>query len=265
MRRWWLLPLLAAAACTSAWERHESSLAKDEAEAQYSMAIAEERWLIDHASEEAPEGARSPAAEAERHLHLAQLAAKAGRLNLAVKELRRALTTDPHQAEAVRTALEQLPLPPAELELRKQEFAWNSAALAPKDEPHGDYGRTHCWSYRVREVRLRHQRTVRTAEGLQRQATYDARPWAFHAHSRQWQVEGPWITDVGTEVEAVDGPGQPRYRALTAAEHEFFADEPIPPCHRRGWQGPYDSNGTIFVATRLPETELPTNGGGPPE
>jgi hypothetical protein len=267
MRRWWFLLLLAAAACTSAWERHESSLARDEADGLYSQAITEERWLIDHASEEAPEGERSPAAEAERRVHLARLAGKAGRLNLAVEELRHALTTDPHQAEAVQAALEQLPLPPAELELRKQEFAWNSAALAPKDAPHGHgkHSSTYCWSYRVREVRLRHQRTVRTAEGRQRQATYDARPWAFHARSRQWQVEGPWITDVGTEVEAVDGPGQPRYRALTAAQHEFLADEPIPPCHRTGWQGPYDSDGTIFVAPRLPETELPTNQGGPPE
>jgi hypothetical protein len=265
MRRWWFLLLLAVAACTSAWERHESSLAKDEAEGLYSQAIAEERWLIDHTSEEAPEGERSPEADAKRHLHLAQLAAKAGRLDLAVRELRRALTTDPHQADAVEAALEQLPLPPAELELRKQEFAWNSAALAPEDKPRGKPRSTYCWSYRVREVRLRHQRTVRTADGLQRQATYDARPWAFHAQSRQWQVEGPWRTDVGTEVEAVDGPGQPRYRALTAAQHEFFVDERVPPCHRSGWQGPYDSDGTIFVAPRLPETEPPANEGSPPE
>jgi len=252
MRRCWLLLLVAAAACTSAWERHESRLAKHEANAQYPLAIADERWLIDNAFHEAPAGERSPAAEAERYLHLAELAAKAGRLNLATEALRHALTSDPHQAAAVRTALEQLPLPPAELERRKQEFAWNSAALAPGDAPGDDAGVAQCWSYRVREVRLRHQRTVRTADGPQRHATYDARPWAFDAHLRRWRVEGPWITDAGTEVEAVDGPKQPRYRAITAAEHEFFADEPIPPCHRSGWQGPYDTNGTIFVAAHLP-------------
>jgi len=255
MRWGWLLLLVAAAACTSTWERHESSVAKHEAKAQYRLAIAEQRWLIDNAFYEAPAAERSPAAEAERYVHLAQLAAKAGRLNLAISALRHALTSDPHQAGAVRAALDQMPLPPAELESRKQEFAWNSAALAPADAPDGDHDGAQCWSYRVREIRLRRQRTVRAAEGLQRQATYDARPWAFHADSHQWQVECPWITDAGTEVEAVDGPQQPRYRAITAAEHQFFSDESVPPCHRSGWQGPYDSTGTIFVAGRLPSTE----------
>jgi hypothetical protein len=257
MRRCFLLLLLAAAACTSAWERHESSLAKHEANAQYPLAIADERWLIDHADFEAPAEECSPAAEAERSLHLAKLAAKAGRLNLAIEALRNALTSDPQQAGAVRTALEQMPLPPAELERRKQEFAWNSKALAPAGVPGDDDSATQCWSYRVREVRLRHQRAVHTADGLQRQATYDARPWAFNAQLHRWQVEGPWIADAGSEVEAAAGPEQPRYRAITAAEHEFLAEEPIPPCHRSSWQGPYDSNGTLFVAARLPVTESP--------
>jgi hypothetical protein len=255
MRWGWILLFVVVAACTSPWERHESTLAKDEANAQYPSAIADERWLIDNADQEAPAAERSPAAEAERQLHLAHLAAKAGRLNLAIEALRQALASDPHQAGAVRTALEQLPLPPAEMERRKQEFAWNSQALAPADEPYDDHNGTQCWSYRVREIKLRHQRTVRTANGLQRQATYDARPWVFHADSHQWQAEGPWITDAGIAVEAANGPEQPRYRAITAAEHQFFSDEPIPPCHRSGWQGPYDSGGTIFVAARLPVTE----------
>jgi hypothetical protein len=259
MRWGWVVLLVAVAACTSTWERHESSLAKHEANAEYRQAIAQQRWLIDNAFYEAPPGERSPTAEAERYLHLADLAAKAGRLNLAVEALRRALTSDPHQAGAVRAALEQLPLPRAELERRKQEFAWNSAALAPADAPADDHADdrndTQCWSYRAREIRLRHQRTVRTDEGLQRQATYDARPWAFHADSHQWRAEGPWITDAGTEVERVDGPERPRYRAITAAEHQFFADEPVPPCHRSGWHGPYDADGKIFVTGRLPGTD----------
>jgi hypothetical protein len=257
MRWGWVLLLVAVTACTSTWERHESNLAEHEAGAQYSKAIADERWLIDNAFYEAPAAEQSPAAEAQRYLHLAQLAAKAGRLNLAVEALRQALMSDPHQASEVLAALDRLPLPPAELERKKQEFAWNSGALAPGDVAAGAHEEAQCWSYRVREIRLRHQRTVRVAEGLQRQATYDARPWAFHVDSHRWQAEGPWITDAGTEVEAVDGPEQPRYRAITAAEHEFFADEPIPPCHRSSWQGPYDAGGTIFVAGRLPGTESP--------
>ena len=247
--------MVAAAACSSTWERRESSLAEHEANREYAKAIADERWLINNADHEAPEAKRSHAAEAERYLHLAELAARAGRLDLAVSALRHALTSDPHQAGAVRAALDKLPLSPAELENRRQEFAWNSAALAPSGAPAGDHNGTRCWSYRVREIRLRHQRTVRAAEGLQRQATYDARPWAFHADSHQWQAEGPWINDAGTEVEAVDGPEQPRYRAITANQHQFFADEPIPPCHSGGWQGPYDAGGTIFVAGQLPSTE----------
>jgi hypothetical protein len=256
--RWaWILLLVVAAACTSSWERHESSVVKHEANAEYAQAIADERWLIDNAFHGAPAEERSPAVEAERYLHLAQLAAKAGRLNLAVEALRHALISDPHQAGAVRAALERLPLPPAELESRREEFAWNSAALAPADAPDGDHNGAQCWSYRVREIRLRHERTVRTARGMQRQATYDARPWVFHAESRLWHAEGPWITDIGTEVEAVNGPQRPRYRAITAAEHQFVADEPIPPCHRSGWQGPYDAGGTVFVTGHLPSTEAP--------
>jgi hypothetical protein len=255
MRWGWVVLLVATSACTSTWERHESELAKHEANAQYRQAITDERWLIDNAFQEAPAPERSRAAEAERYLHLADLAAKAGRLNLALEALRNALSSDPHQAAAVRAALVRLPLSPAELERRKQEFAWNSAALAPEDAPAGDENEMQCWSYRVREIRLRRQRTVRTAEGLQRQVTYDARPWVFHADSHQWQAEGPWIIDAGTEVEAVDGAEQPRYRAITAAEHEFLADEPIPPCHRSSWHGPYDADGQIFVAGHLPGTK----------
>jgi hypothetical protein len=255
MRWGWILLLVVAAACASTWEKHESSVAKHEANAEYRQAIAGQRWLIDNAFYEAPAAQRSPAAEAKRYLHLARLAAKAGRPKLALDALNHALTSDPHQAPAVWAALVRLPLPPAELERRKQEFAWNSAALAPADAPAGDQKETQCWSYRVREIRLRRQRTVRAAEGLQRQATYDARPWAFHADSHQWQAEGPWIIDAGTEVETVDGPERPRYRAITAAEHLFFADEPIPPCHRSGWRGPYDSDGQVVVADHLPSTE----------
>lgn len=253
--RWCWLLLFSAAACTSAWSRREAQLAQHESDGQYALAIADERWLIDNAFAEAPVAERSSATEAERYLRLARLAVHAGRMNLAVEALRQALASDPHQAPAVRAAVAQLPLRPADLERRKQEFEWNIAALAPAEDSGRDPGDKQCWSYRVREVRVRQRRTVRGSDGLQRELTYDARPWMFQARSRQWQAEGPWMNDVGTEVESVAGPEQPRYRALSAAEHEFVSDEPVPPCHRTAWQGPYDASGRIFVATRLPVTE----------
>lgn len=253
MRWCWLL--LFCAACTSSWNRHEAELARHEADGQYSLAISDERWLIDNAFAEAPAGERSVAAEAERYLRLAKLAVQAGRLNLAVEALRQALASDPHQAPAVRAAVAQLPLPPPELERRKQEFEWNIAALAPADATTSAADDQQCWSYHVREVRVRHRRMVHGSDGPQRELTYDARPWVYRPRLRQWEVEGPWMNDVGTEVEPVNGPAQPRYRALSAAEHTFVADEPIPPCHRTGWQGPYDTSGRIFVTARLPVTE----------
>ncbi len=255
MRWCWVLLLLMG--CTSAWERHQAQLARTEASGTYDAAVAEERWLIDNAFFEAPELERSAPAEADRYIHLAVLAAKSGRTNMAREALRQALASDPHKAAAVRDTLNQLPLPPADRERFQQEFAWNMAALAPGEGFSADAGQ--CWSYRVREVRQRHRRTVQTPEGPQHEVTYDARPWAFDAHSRQWQAEGPWIEDVGSEAELVHGPEQPRYRALTAAEHEFYADDPIPPCHRSSWQGPYDPKGTLFVAAHLPDTAADTS------
>ncbi len=42
------------------------------------------------------------------------------------------------------------------------------------------------------------------------------------------------------------------YEAIIAADHEFFSDDGVPPCHRARWHGPYDTRGTIFVAEQLP-------------
>ncbi|MFN8624663.1 MAG: hypothetical protein U0587_01550 [Candidatus Binatia bacterium] len=49
--------------------------------------------------------------------------------------------------------------------------------------------------------------------------------------------------------------GQLRYRAITAANHEFVAANGVPPCHRAGWRGPYDADATVLVADRLPIPE----------
>jgi hypothetical protein len=246
--------LIFVAACGSAWDQHHTRLAEHEASGAYAGAIAEQRWLIDNAFYEAPSAERSDAAEAKRYLHLAELAGKSGNVRLAVQALREALTTDPDQAAAIRAQLDRLPLSPADAERLKREFAWNSAALAPNGDLSTGATETQCWSYNIREVRIRHRRTVNAPEGMQRQVTYDARPWRFDAETGQWRAEGNWVVDAGTEVELIAGPSQPRYRAVTAADHEFYADGNVPPCHRAGWQGPYDASGTLFVAEQLPVT-----------
>ena len=253
MRYGWIM-LLVLAACTSAWEGHRARLAEHEAKGEYAHAVADMQWMIENAFSEAPADERTRPAEGARNLRLAGLAARAGKPQLAIEALREALAADPHQATAVQAQLQHLPLDVGDLDRVKGEFAWNIAALAPKDDAllQGDDPHGQCWSYRVRELRVRHRRTVRAAAGMERQVTYDARPWLFDATSRQWRPDGPWIIDAGTEVELSDGPEQPRYRAVTAADHQFYADERVPGCHRDGWQGPYDTNGTVFVASQLP-------------
>jgi len=256
--RWALFMLGVLAACTSAWERHEQQLAAAKGNAQYARAMEEVHWLIDHADAEAPATERTPHAEAARHIELARLAAKAGHTEQAIEALRDALIADPKQAHAVADTIDELPLP-AERRVRlKEEVAWNSAVLSPAYTA-GDVPRQEpwCWSYRVHEVRMRRHRTVRTAEGPQNEVTYDARPWRFDAASARWRPEGGWMTDVGTEIQRAGRPTQPRYRAITAAAHEFFADAGVPPCHHPAWRGPYDANGRIFVADQLPRRESP--------
>lgn len=253
MRRLWVF-LLFLPACTSIWERHQHHLAEYEARGDYRAAVVEAGWLVDNAFMHAPDAERSEAADAARYLRMAKVAAQAGNLRLAVEALRQTLTLDPHQVANVRAQLDRLPLRPAERERLDREFAWNSAALAPSDDAllQEPSGRARCWSYRVREVRIRHRRTFKTEEGMMRQVTYDARPWAFDVRSGQWDAEGDWITDAGTENELIVGPEQPRYRAFIAAEHQFYADDTVPPCHRDAWQGPYEGNGTVFVTGELP-------------
>jgi len=253
MRVLWIL-LLLLSACTSVWERHQRQLAADEAQGDYRAAVIEAAWLVDNAFIHAPARERSETADATRYLRMAKLAVRAGNLKLAVEALREALTLDPHQAAQVRAELDHLPVGPAERERLQREFAWNSAALAPGDDARleGQAVRPRCWSYRVREVRIRHRRTFKTEDGMTKQVTYDARPWAFDARSEQWTPEGDWVLDAGTEDELIIGPERPRYRALITAEHQFYADDTVPPCHRDAWHGPFESNGTVFVTAELP-------------
>jgi hypothetical protein len=252
--RWAWLVVIGIAACTSAWERHESSLRAHAANGEWDVATAEARWMIDNSFLQAPAGERTTEADAARQLRLAQLAAKSGDTRTAVQALREALTIDPSQASAIRAQLDALPLSAAEADRIKREFAWNIAALAPSDDALLQQERVdaECWSYRVREVRIRRQRTVRTGIGMERQVTYDARTWVFDAGAHRWSADGEWVNDIGTEIEPVDGPQRPRYRALTDADHEFYVDGTVPPCHRDAWRGPFEADGTVFVAAQLP-------------
>jgi len=254
--RWGWLLLIAIAACTpSAWERHQTMLHRHMANSQWEAALDDAHWLVNNAFLQAPEGERSRTAEAGRQLRLAQLAATTGDTKTAVNALREALTIDPTVAPAVREQLDALQLTPAQREQVKREFAWNFAALAPAEAdpvPQAHTDPAECWSYRVQEVRIRQRRTLRTTRGMQRQVTYDARAWAYDVRTHRWSPDGEWVDDIGTETELVDGPPQPHYRAIVAAEHEFYADGGVPPCHRQAWRGPFEADGTLFVAMELP-------------
>jgi hypothetical protein len=252
---WVVLLAAGATACTqSAWQQRQAALRKHAANGNYAAATADQQWLINNASLQAPVEERTREAEATRYLRLAKLAAKTDDKRTAVQALRDALATDPSQAGAVRAQLDALPLTPAEAAHLKPEFAWNLAALAPGDdaaqEPHS--AEVGCWAYRVREVRIRQQRTMRTTDGMERQVTYDAREWVYDATAHHWSADGGWATDAGSEREPVDGPPRPRYRALLAAARGFLADGVVPPCHRQAWRGPFETDGTLFVAAELP-------------
>jgi hypothetical protein len=256
--RWYVMLLVVAiAGCTPTWERHQTQLAEAEARGDYTKALSEQRWLIDNAFIIGPREEHSPEADAKRYLHLARLAAKTGQYRTALDALRQALNSDPTQAAAVRRQLDALPLSPTERARLNREFAWNIAALQPGDDALApEVDENVCWSYRVREIRILHERTVSTEDGMQRQVTYDARVWLFDSDAQRWHPAGGWISEAGTETEWVNGPHQPRYRALTASGSRFYTDGRVPPCHRSTWQGPYDvERGTIFVATQLPAAQ----------
>jgi tetratricopeptide (TPR) repeat protein len=261
--RWYavVVMVLLTAGCTSMWEKHQTRRAEAEARGDYLKAVSEQRWLIDNAFVFGPYEEHSPEADARRYRHLAQLAAKTGNYRMALDSLRQALNTDPTQAAAIQRQLDALPLSPAERARVNREFAWNIAALQPGDNdlaPAVD--ENACWSYRAREIRIRRQRTVTTEDGAQQQITYDARTWIFDSDRQLWRAAGEWMEDAGTETELVNGPQQPRYRALSSPAGRFYVDGKVPPCHRDAWQGPFDlTRGTIFVAAQLPAPPPPSH------
>ncbi len=248
--------MLLVCACASPWERHEALLAKDAERGDYKHAAADVRWLSDHAFEEGTASDRTPEAEAARDLELARYAARAGDVSAAVNALRDALIADPHRAADVRAQLDALPVSKRERARLTQEFAWNIAALAPAEAGAlaDDNDTTECWSYRVHEVRVHRPHTVSVPGGTERRVTYDARPWSFDGASGGWRREGDWIPDAGSEIEPVDAPDHSRYRALTAAEHQFVTDQEIPPCHRAAWKGPFGPPGRVFTTPDLPHS-----------
>jgi hypothetical protein len=252
--RWVWLPLLLVMGCTSAWERHKADFAQREAEGRYDDALEEAKWLIENASDEAPPEERSLASDTKRQLDLARLAAKSGDSQLAIRALRDTLTTDSDAAPAVAQLFNQLPLDAASRARFQAEFGWNTMALAPDTVPlpADRQAAAECWGYHARVVRIRHNRTVSTPDGPERQASYDARLWTFDAATQRWRVDGNWVTDAGAATERVGGPPAPRYRAVLAADRGFYTDERVPACHREDWQGPFLGNGTLFVSAQLP-------------
>jgi hypothetical protein len=251
--RWTWMPLLLVMGCTPAWERHKANFAQREADGRYDDAVEEAKWLIENASDEAPPEERTMASDTKRQLDLSRVAAKSGDSRLAIEALRGSLMNDSNSAAAVGQLFSQLPLDPATRARFQGEFGWNTAALAP-DEARlpTDPATTGCWSYHAREVRIRHNRTVKTADGPERQVTYDARLWTFDAATHRWRAAGNWVTDAGAATELVGGPPAPRYRAVLAADHGFYTEERVPACHRESWQGPFLENGTLFVSPALP-------------
>lgn len=246
---------------TSTWEIHQTQLAQDEAHGDFTKAVSEQRWMIDNAFAHGPREEHTPEADAKRYLHMAKLAAKTGDYRLAVDSLRQALQSDPKQAAAIRTQLAALPLTPSERARLDREFSWNIAALQPGDDALApEVDEAACWSYRVYEIHVRHQRTVTTDNGMQRQVTYDSRAWVYDGETQQWRADGEWRSEAGTETEWVSGPGQPRYRALVAPGSRFYTGGKVPPCHRSEWHGPYDlDSGTVFITEQLPATSPPTS------
>ncbi|HUI28005.1 MAG TPA: hypothetical protein VL403_18125 [Candidatus Kryptonia bacterium] len=247
-----VLPILLVAACSTPWQKHTAQLHDAEAQHDIDGAMTEERWLIDHAFEHAPPSQRGARAEMDRYLKLADLAAEAGDIGKSIEVLRQALQTDSSRYREVEQRLARLPLSPADRKQVEAEFRWNIYVLEPGSPPPED-AMLPCWSYRVREV---HVRTTEVHQGIgsaERRISYDARSWVYDAAAERWRADGDWVKDISAETERVGGPPRSRYRAITAADGGFFAEGPVPPCHRSQWTGPFDSErDRLFVASELP-------------
>jgi tetratricopeptide (TPR) repeat protein len=225
-RAWLVIGFLMMTACASPWNKHQQKLAEYQQDGDWDGAMEETQWLINNALMFAPPEERSPALDADRYLLLADCATRAGRTKEALDALREALMRDPSSAPSIRRKLERLPLSPAERKRIEAEYAWNMAALAPGDpgwvESQREMGR--CWSYRVKEVRVRRSWTQRTEHGKEQRVSYDARPWLYYAEQDRWVVDGEWMTDAGAEMQVVGAAEQPRYRAILAADGGFLTE-----------------------------------------
>ncbi len=189
-------------------------------------------------------------------MRLSRLQATAGDTAGAVRTLRQVLMVEPEAADVVAQRIADLPLDEATRRKVQEEFAWNLAALAPHEAllPPSQGNTGECWSYEVEEVRLLRQRTITLGGRTEHHVTYDVRPWTYDDRARRWTPAGPWQSSAGMEVEYADGPPRPQYRALIRAERQFYAEGRVPPCHRAGWEGPFDPGAErVFVATQLPD------------
>jgi hypothetical protein len=260
LRRWRLVaPLILLAACASPWAKHQNALVEYEQAGDWNAAISETKWLIDNSLLFAPQEQRSPASDADRYLMLADFSTRAGRVSEALDALREAMILDPSCAPSVRLKLDRLPLSPSERKRIETEFAWNLTALAPGSPGWLESQRVQggCWSYRVKQIRIRQTLVERGDSGKQRRIIYDARPWHYDADLDTWRVDGGWMISAGGEIETLGGAASTRYQAIQKADGGFFTDSSVPPCHAAGWEGPFEVNGTVFVTTQLPTAAPP--------
>jgi hypothetical protein len=246
-----ILCLLVLGACTSTWDKHRLNLEDAASRGDMVTAVREQQWLIDHASRHAPKGERGPQAQVDRHLELARLSVRGGAVGDAIEALRLALQADPTRYDEITTEVMRLPLSAEQLQRLDAEFRWNRKALLPNLNLTDDV--RSCWSYRVREIRVRRTEIRQGLAGSERVTTYDARSWVFDAGRESWRADGDWVEDIGAETERVFAAQRPRYRAILAADRGFFFEGPLPPCHREGWTGPFDpERDRLFVTRHLP-------------
>ncbi len=251
----WICLVLAAVAlssCTSAWERHQQLVEQNRDAGNYPAAASAQRWLVQQAFYDAPAAQRGPLHDAARLLTLGNLLGQSGQVATALEAYREAITLDPYLLEDVLTGVGMLPLPAAERDAHMEELLRQAISIDPRSNLRTQV-QPNCWSYSVREVRLRRIWTRRAAKGLERVAIYDARPWVYDAEANRWRADGDWDQNAGEEIQPVGGQENPNYQALLDADGGFYADGVVPPCHAKLWRGPYDAKRhSGYIARALP-------------
>lgn len=234
------------------WEKHKEAYQQALAAQNYEVALEEQRWMMERAFSYAPPEEQGPKFEMDRQLDVARLAGRLGNVDEAVTTLREALQTDPNRYREILEVLDGLPLSPLERRRLNEQFRWNLQTLLPSLAiPAAD--EMPCWSYAVREIRIRSDEVYRGLGKSERRITYDVRTWRFDDGRRAWRPDGDWLTDAGAEVQLTDQPPRPRFQAVEAANGGFLAEGPLPPCHLQAWQGPFDqAHNQLFVTQDLP-------------